>query len=270
MVHSFHSLGLTILRESGAGAGLKPDFRIADEPERRAALATALGITESKAARFLKAVSLLKRTGSEPDDADTAMAAATCRRLGMEQNWVDFDDLVAVPAALLEADAQTAALWRGRFSHLCVDEFQDVDEQQYRLLRCLAPADGNICVIGDPNQAIYGFRGADAACLTRFRQDFPSARTIRLGRHYRSSGTIVTAAAQVIGGGAPGQRRALMSTNTSSRENAWSCRRRRRHDVVAAIRTASAAMNRRSRPPAAYWCNVGRAFAHQVDDPTAG
>jgi ATP-dependent DNA helicase UvrD/PcrA len=203
-VHSFHSLGLAILRESGARAGLKPDFRIADEAERRAALATALSITESKAARLLKAVSLLKRTGREPDDADTAMAIATCRQVGMEQNWVDFDDLVALPAALLEADAQTAALWRGRFSHLCVDEFQDVDEQQYRLLRHLTPADGNVCVVGDPNQAIYGFRGADAACFTRFSQDFPSARIIRLGRNYRSTGTIVTAATQVIGDGAPG------------------------------------------------------------------
>jgi superfamily I DNA/RNA helicase len=200
-VHSFHSLGLAILRESFASAGLRPDFRIADERERRAALAAALGVTDSKAARLLKAVSLMKRTGREPDGADAAAAAIACREIATAQNWVDFDDLVALPAALLEADAEAAALWRGRFSHLCVDEFQDVDEQQYRLLRCLAPPDGNVCVIGDPNQAIYGFRGADAACFARFRQDFPSARTVRLGRNYRSTGTIVTAAAQVIGRG---------------------------------------------------------------------
>jgi DNA helicase II / ATP-dependent DNA helicase PcrA len=200
-VHSFHSLGLVILRESGARAGLKPDFRIADEPERRAALTVALGVTESKAARLLKTISLMKRTGREPDNADAAAAVAACREIAMAQNWVDFDDLVALPAALLEGDAEAAALWRRRFSYLCVDEFQDVDEQQYRLLRCLAPPGGNVCVIGDPNQAIYGFRGADAACFTRFRQDFPSARTVRLGRNYRSTGTIVTAAAQVIGSG---------------------------------------------------------------------
>jgi superfamily I DNA/RNA helicase len=200
-VHSFHSLGLAILRESGARAGLKPDFHIADEPERRAALTVALGVTESKAARLLKTISLMKRTGREPDNADAAAAVAACREIAMTQNWVDLDDLVALPAALLEADAEAAALWRRRFSHLCVDEFQDVDEQQYRLLRCLAPPGGNVCVIGDPNQAIYGFRGADAACFTRFRRDFPSARTVRLGRNYRSTGTIVTAAAQVISSG---------------------------------------------------------------------
>lgn len=204
-VHSFHSLGLAILRASGEAAGLKPDFRIADEPERRAALAFALGITESKAARLLKTLSLLKRTGQEPDDAETAAALAASRRLGMEQNWVDFDDLVALPAAILEADAEAAELWRNRFSHICVDEFQDVDEQQYLLLRCLAPPDGNVCVIGDPNQAIYGFRGANAACFARFRQDYRSARIVRLGRNYRSTGTIVTAAAQVISKGTIGK-----------------------------------------------------------------
>jgi superfamily I DNA/RNA helicase len=201
-VHSFHSLGLAILRVSAVAAGLKPGFRIADERERRTALTAALGITESKAARLLKTLSVLKRTGREPDDADTAAALAASRRLGTEQNWVDFDDLVAMPAAILEADAEAAELWRNRFCHVCVDEFQDVDEQQYRLLRCLAPPGGNVCVIGDPNQAIYGFRGADAACFARFRQDFPSAHTVRLARNYRSTGTIVTAAAQVIGKGA--------------------------------------------------------------------
>jgi DNA helicase II / ATP-dependent DNA helicase PcrA len=202
-VHSFHSLGLAILRANGAAAGLRPDFRIADESERKTALADALGVSDSKATRLLKAISLLKRTGLKPDDAETASALAAHRRLGMEQNWVDFDDLVGLAVGLLETDAQVAALWQNRFSHVCVDEFQDVDEPQYRLLQRLAPPAGNVCVIGDPNQAIYGFRGATAACFTRFRQDFPSARTMRLGRNYRSTGTIVTAAAQVIGDGTP-------------------------------------------------------------------
>ncbi len=202
-VHSFHSLGLAILRANGAAAGLKADFRIADEPERRAALATELGVTEGKAARLLKAISRLKRTGLKPDDAEAAAALAACRQLAMERNWVDFDDLVGLAVGILETNAQLAALWQNRFSYLCVDEFQDVDEPQYRLLQRLAPPAGNICVIGDPNQAIYGFRGATAACFTRFRQDFPSARTMRLKRNYRSTGTIVTAAAQVIGEGTP-------------------------------------------------------------------
>jgi DNA helicase-2/ATP-dependent DNA helicase PcrA len=84
---------------------------------------------------------------------------------------------------------------------ISVDEFQDIDEQQYRLLRLLAPNDENVCLIGDPNQAIYGFRGADASCFARFQADYPRAKIVQLRRNYRSSGTIVAASAQVIGAG---------------------------------------------------------------------
>ncbi|MCW5620281.1 MAG: UvrD-helicase domain-containing protein [Burkholderiales bacterium] len=202
-VHTFHSLGLAFLHAEGTTVGLRPDFRIADERERATALAADRGITQSRAARLLKAVSLIKRTASKAGDEETASALAASRRLGMERNWVDFDDLVALPVEILQTDAAAAARWRSRFRQVCVDEFQDVDEQQYRLLKLLAAPDGNLCVIGDPNQAIYGFRGANAACFARFAADFPAARTLRLGRNYRSTGTIVTAAAQVIGSGTP-------------------------------------------------------------------
>ena len=114
------------------------------------------------------------------------------------RNWIDFDDLVALPVRALAADAALAARYRDRFRWISVDEFQDVDEQQYRLLTLLAPADGNLCVIGDPNQAIYGFRGADASCFERFKRDHPAAKVVALTRNYRSSGTIVTASSQVI------------------------------------------------------------------------
>ena len=89
------------------------------------------------------------------------------------RNWIDFDDLVALTVRTLMADAGIAARCRSRYRWISVDEFQDVDEQQYRLLTLLAPADVNLCVIGDPDQAIYGFRGADASCFDRFRQDIP-------------------------------------------------------------------------------------------------
>ncbi|MGE3832809.1 MAG: UvrD-helicase domain-containing protein, partial [Parvibaculaceae bacterium] len=199
-VHSFHSLGLAILRRHGEAIGLRPDFRIANEAERKAALANALQITEAKAASLLKAISDLKRTKST-GRGEEAMGLEASRRLARAQNWVDFDDLVALSVELLESDAATAAHWQSRFRHICADEFQDVDEQQFRLLHVLARPYGNLCVIGDPNQAIYGFRGADAGCFDRFQQDFPQARAFRLDRNYRSTGTIVTAAAQAIGSG---------------------------------------------------------------------
>jgi superfamily I DNA/RNA helicase len=201
-VHSFHSLGLAILRAHGGAVGLRPDFRIADEREWAAALGTALTMAESKAARLMKAVSLAKRTGVAAD-GEVAGALALCRRLRLERNWVDFDDLVRLAVEILESDPAIAAKWRERFQHIAADEFQDVDEQQYRLLCLLAAPDGNLCVIGDPNQAIYGFRGADATCFERFARDFPKARTMRLHRNYRSTGNIVTAAARLIGDEAP-------------------------------------------------------------------
>lgn len=207
-VHSFHSLGLAILRAHAAAVGLAPGFRIAGEPERAAALAGALGLSDSRAARLVKAVSALKRTG-EPGMAEQAEARATLDRLGREGGWLDFDDLVIRAADLLDGDPEIAARWRARFRHVLADEFQDIDEQQYRLLRLVAGPDGNLCVIGDPDQAIYGFRGADAACFRRFAGDYPSAGTVRLQRNYRSTGTIVTAAAAVIGGTADGLMRPM-------------------------------------------------------------
>lgn len=197
-VHSFHSLGLAILRAHAGRAGLAPDFRIAGDAERKGALAGALGVNETRAARLLKTVSALKRSGARGTDEER-QARAALDRIGREQGWVDFDDLVVLSAGLLERDGDIAATWRARFPHIVADEFQDIDEQQYRLLRLIAGTDGRLCVIGDPDQAIYGFRGADAACFARFEQDFPAARTLRLARNYRSTDTIVKAASEFIG-----------------------------------------------------------------------
>ncbi len=197
-VHSFHSLGLAILRAHAGRAGLSANFRIAGERERKEALAEALGVSDTRAGRLVKAVSVLKRTGAEGADAEVE-ARAVLDRIGRSQGWVDFDDLVVLSADLLDKDAEMAAAWRSRFPHIVADEFQDVDEQQYRLLRLLAGDNGNLCVIGDPDQAIYGFRGADAACFARFGRDFSAAKTLRLARNYRSTGTIVKAAAGFIG-----------------------------------------------------------------------
>ncbi len=202
-IHTFHSLGLAFLHAEGAAAGLPADVRSADERERAAARPADLDLSHAKAMRLLKTVSLLKRTGAPPADEESAAALATCRRLGQAGQWVDFDDLVGLPVDILENDPAVAARWRRRFRHICVDEFQDVDARQYRLLQLLAPDAASLCAIGDPNQAIYGFRGADAGCFARFGKDFPGTRTLRLGRNYRSTGSIVGAAAQLIGNGAP-------------------------------------------------------------------
>jgi ATP-dependent DNA helicase UvrD/PcrA len=195
-IHTFHSLGLAILREHPAAAGLHRGFHIADEPERIGLLAARLDVTRAKAETLLRAVSKARRSGA-PASGEIADAMAAYREAMQLRDAVDFDDLVALAIEALSADAGLLAQYRARWRHVSVDEFQDVDEQQLRLLALLAPSD--ICVIGDPDQAIYGFRGADASCFARFAAERPNARTVRLGRNYRSTGTIVAASAQLIG-----------------------------------------------------------------------
>jgi ATP-dependent DNA helicase UvrD/PcrA len=196
-VHTFHSLGLAILREHPGAAGLHRGFHIAGETERLALLAETLGVPERKAARLLRAISMAKRAPTAPG-AEIAAAMAAYRSALAMRDAVDFDDLVGLAVEALARDPGLAARYRDRFRFVSIDEFQDVDDQQYRLMSLLAPPGANLCVIGDPNQAIYGFRGADAACFTRFAADYPGAAAVRLRRNYRSTGTIVTASAQII------------------------------------------------------------------------
>jgi superfamily I DNA/RNA helicase len=123
--------------------------------------------------------------------------AAWSREL-VERNVVDFDDLIAMPVAKLTADASLRAAWQARFRYISIDEYQDIDPLQYQLLRLLVSDQQNLCAIGDPDQAIYGFRGADVGIFLRFTEDFPNARVIELGKNYRSQATIVTAALQAV------------------------------------------------------------------------
>jgi DNA helicase II / ATP-dependent DNA helicase PcrA len=130
---------------------------------------------------------------------------------------VDLDDLLALPVMLLAGDAALAGRYRERFGFVAVDEYQDVDELQYRLLRLLTTPEANLCVIGDPDQAIYGFRGADVGFFLRFAEDFPAATTVRLTRNYRSSPAIVAGALQAIAPSTlvPGRELAAMAAQAS-------------------------------------------------------
>ena len=125
------------------------------------------------------------------------------RDLGL-QDQVDLDDpdgfdqLLTLPVALLDGDPALAEAYRSRWTDVFVDEYQDVDDQQYRLLRLLTSPDSRVCAIGDPDQAIYGFRGGDVGYFLQFQSDFSSATTVQLSRSYRSAPTIVRAAMQLI------------------------------------------------------------------------
>jgi uncharacterized protein (TIGR00375 family) len=200
LVTTFHGLGLRIVRENAGRLGLGEDVRVADEAERLALAREALGdpapVREPR--RLLDLVARLTLDPATPADPDLAGPLARYRAGKRARGLVDLDDLLALPVALLREDPGLAAAYRERWPHVSVDEYQDVDAAQYALLRLLCPPDGDLCAIGDPDQAIYSFRGADVGFFLRFGADFPGARTVRLARNYRSTAPILAGALAAV------------------------------------------------------------------------
>ena len=178
-VTTFHGLGLRILREQHEAAGLSPRFKVADE-------AAALQVATEVA-------------GSGRDGRKLmASSTRTLRRALADRDLVDFDGLVELAAAVLRDDPDAAAGLRARWPRISVDEYQDIDPAQYELLRLISGDGAGLTAIGDPDQSIYRFRGADVGIFGRFAADFPGASTVELTRNYRSNPAIVTAAMQAI------------------------------------------------------------------------
>jgi len=196
-VTTFHGLGLRIIREQHDTLGLRADVGVIDEAERLALLGSASSTGSRADQRRLATLSARKRAGV-PGDVELEAALRRYDDALRGRGLVDFDDLLTLPVRLLEGSSELVAAYRDRWRHIAVDEYQDVDELQYRLLRLLAPPDGDLCAIGDPDQAIYGFRGGNVGFFLRFQEDFPTARTIVLMRNYRSSPVIVAGAAEAI------------------------------------------------------------------------
>ena len=196
-VTTFHGLGLMILREHHERAGLTAGFRVADDAARSE---TATDLTGS--AR--DGTRLLADAAADPAARELLVKALISRDL------VDFGGLIELPVALLAAEPAIATSLRDRWPRISVDEYQDIDAGQYRLLRLLAGDGRGLTVIGDPDQAIYSFRGADVDLFLRFGDDFPGATVRQLTRNYRSSRTIVTAALQAISPSSLVPRRVLL------------------------------------------------------------
>src|SRR5215468_8535289 len=184
-VSTFHGLGLMILRENAARAGLTPDFGIADEQAR-------LNVAAELAGSPRGARQLLAAATADPERRAEFVKALAGRDL------VDFDGLIELPAALLGGEPVLAEALRERWPLISVDEYQDIDASQYALLRLLSGDGAGLTVIGDPDQAIYGFRGADVGFFLRFGADYPGATTAHLTCNYRSAPVIVTGALQAI------------------------------------------------------------------------
>ena len=150
---------------------------------------------------------LLAEAATDPDRRAELASALRARDL------VDFDGLIELAAGLLRDDPGLAARMRERWPRISVDEYQDIDAAQYELLALLAGDGAGLTVIGDPDQAIYGFRGADVGFFLRFGEDYPGAVTCQLSRNYRATAAIVAGATAVIAPATLAPGRALHAVN---------------------------------------------------------
>jgi len=200
---TFHSLGLAIVREHAELAGRRANVSIFAGAEQKSALKSVLG--EMKLAadadqvdRMLSRISQLKSGLIEQQDNQLAEIRSRYDELLQRMNAVDFDDLMVLPIKILQEHAEPRALWQSRARHFLVDEYQDSSRVQYDWVRLLVPDDGNLTVVGDDDQSIYGWRGAEVKNLFQLQRDYPSLKVIRLEENYRSTASILTASNSLI------------------------------------------------------------------------
>ncbi|MDI7269347.1 MAG: UvrD-helicase domain-containing protein, partial [Myxococcota bacterium] len=208
---TFHATCARLLRMHPGPAGLSRDFAIIDEDDQRTLAGQVLRdlgiVPEVLSAKDLRIrIDRAKQDGLGPDDLPAgrpwappvAEAYAEYERRLRASNAVDFGDLLVMAVRMLERDAEVREKLRDRFLHLLVDEFQDTNAIQYRLLRLLVNERRNLCVVGDDDQSIYGWRGARVRNILGFEREFPGAVVVRLEQNYRSASHILESAAAVI------------------------------------------------------------------------
>ena len=211
-VLTFHALGLRILRAAaGADGAPRPGFAVYDRSDalavwRRSQSAANVDASEMRPAMLYEMCSRARNQledprawdgpGRTPEERTAARVYAGYRAQMRTDNAVDFDDLLALPLQLFSSGIINPD--PTRFRHLLVDEYQDTNRMQYQLVRTLLDNDGSLMVVGDEDQAIYRWRGADIANVLEFSEDFPSATIVRLEQNYRSTQPILAAAGSLV------------------------------------------------------------------------
>jgi DNA helicase-2/ATP-dependent DNA helicase PcrA len=210
---TFHSLCARLLRREAPSAGLPRDFAIYDTDDQMAAIKlamTKLAIEDESLTprNVLSAISHAKNHGLSPekmrseaigqDGRRVADIFAEYEKLLHQSKALDFDDLLLRTVRLLRESPAVREKWQARFQYIHVDEYQDTNRVQYELMRLLTGPKRNVCVVGDEDQSIYRWRGADVSILMSFSRDFPAARVIKLERNYRSTQNILDAAGAVV------------------------------------------------------------------------
>ena len=211
-VGTFHATCARLLRREAPRAGLPTAFSIFDRDDQLALLKQAIKANDIsddlKPGAILSRISGAKNAFVDPEGYLRAALGDLERRIahvyaayeeGLDKaGAVDFDDLIVRTARLLENDEDVRGRYAGRFRHVLVDEYQDTNHAQFRLVAGFASVHGNVTAVGDDDQSIYGWRGADLSNVLDFERRFPGAAVVRLEQNYRSSGNILAAAAAVI------------------------------------------------------------------------
>ncbi len=208
-IATFHSLGLKMLRQEAALLGYKPQFSILDASDSFKIVADILATTDKKLLKQTQwQISGWKNAFINPDQAKAAAdeahthAAAKVYQLYQQTlkayQGVDFDDLIKLPVELFEQHPEALKKWQRKLQYLLIDEYQDTNACQYKLVKMLTGLRGQFTAVGDDDQAIYGWRGADVENLRQLTEDFSRLKVIKLEQNYRSTVRILRAANQVI------------------------------------------------------------------------
>jgi DNA helicase-2/ATP-dependent DNA helicase PcrA len=210
---TFHSLCARLLRREAAAAGLPRDFAVYDDDDQLAAVKLSMNKLQIDAEdltprNVLSRISHAKNHGQTPEQLRaeafdqngrrTADIFAAYEKLLHRSKALDFDDLLLRSVRMLRESTATREKWQARFQYIHVDEYQDTNRVQYELMRLLTGPKQNVCVVGDEDQSIYRWRGADVSILLSFSRDFPAAQIVKLERNYRSTQNILDAAGAVV------------------------------------------------------------------------
>lgn len=208
-IATFHSLGMQILRQEAEVLGYKKQFSILDSSDSYKILSDILATTDKQLLRKTQwQISSWKNAFLTPDQAaaqaDEELTHAAAKVYQIYQQTlkayqaVDFDDLIKLPVELFEQHPEVLNKWQHKLKYLLIDEYQDTNACQYKLVKLLTGIEGQFTAVGDDDQAIYGWRGADVENLRQLTQDFTRLKVIKLEQNYRSTVRILRAANQVI------------------------------------------------------------------------
>lgn len=202
-VFTFHGLGYDILKNNCERAGRQTPFTLIDEADKHWIFQEILELKKPEIGPTLNMLTQCKQTLKQPEEIEQEQFRTLYERYEAwlkENNAFDLDDLLAWPVYLMLKHEEVLQTYRQLFQWVLVDEYQDLNEAQYALIRLLMPDEAaNLCVIGDPNQAIYGFRGADNRFIRQFGHDYPNAAVFHLNQSYRCSNHILNTSGQLLG-----------------------------------------------------------------------